>query len=77
MTAENEYEREGAGPMPVQSAEAAGLEGIDGPDKDIDPEIAAEVQLAEETRETEAEHGDEEDAVFDPLDADEDAESGD
>ena len=66
MTAENEYEREGAGQMPVQSAEAAGLEGIDGQDKDIDPEIAAEVQLAEETRETEAEHGSEEDAVEDP-----------
>ena len=78
MTAENEYEREGAGPMPVQSAEAAGLEGIDGQDKDIDPEIAAEVQLAEETRETEAEYGDEEDAVEDPgAEGAEDADGGD
>ncbi len=51
---ENEYEREGAGPIPIQSAEAAGLEGIDESDKD------------EETREAEAEHGPEEDAVEAP-----------
>ena len=63
---ENEYEREGAGPIPIQSAEAAGLEGIDESDKDIDPEIAAEVKLQEETREAEAEHGPEEDAVEAP-----------
>ena len=67
MTPENEYEREGAGPMPVQSAEAVGLEGVDEPNQDVDPAVAAEVQLQEETRETEAEHGAEEDAVEDPA----------
>ena len=80
MTPENEYEREGAGPMPVQSAEAVGLEGVDEPNQDVDPAVAAEVQLQEETRETEAEHGAEEDAVEDPrAEAEEetDAEAGD
>jgi hypothetical protein len=62
---ENEYEREGAGPMPIQSAEAAGLEGIDEQDPDLDPEIAEEVRLQEETRETEEEFGSIEDAVDD------------
>lgn len=64
---ENEYEREGAGPMPIQSAVAAELEGIDEANQNLDPEIAAEVQLQEETREAEAEHGPEEDAVADPA----------
>ncbi len=77
MTAENEYEREGAGPMPIQSAEATGLEGVDEQDTDVDPAIAAEVQLQEETRETEEEFGPEEDAVEDPGAAAEDAEDDD
>jgi hypothetical protein len=66
--AENEYEREGAGPIPIQSAEAAGLEGIDEQNPDVDPEIAEEARLQEETRETEDEFGPIEDAVEDPDD---------
>ena len=66
---ENEYEREGAGPMPIQSAEAAGLEGIDEHDPDFDPEIAEEVRLQEETEEAEEQFGPIEDAVEDPADA--------
>lgn len=65
---ENEYEREGAGPMPIQSAEAAGLEGIDEHDPDFDPEIAEEVRLQEETEEAEEQFGPIEDAVEDPAD---------
>ena len=41
-------------PMPVQEEGLAiGLEGQDGFDADLDPEIAAEVELQEETREAE------------------------
>jgi hypothetical protein len=41
-------------PMPVQEAGlAVGLEGQDEVDTDVDPEIAAEVELQEETREAE------------------------
>ncbi len=65
---ENEYEPEGAGPMPIQSAEAAGLEGIDEHDPDFDPEIAEEVRLQEETEEAEEQFGPIEDAVEDPAD---------
>ena len=72
--AENEYEREGAGPMPIQSAEAAGLEGIDGPDPDVDPEVAAEIRLQEETEEAEEEFGPLEDAVEDPDSGDDEDE---
>ena len=52
-TEENERHPEGAEqPMPVQEEGlAVGLEGQDGFDADIDPEIAEEVQLQEETRE--------------------------
>ena len=58
-------------PMPVQEEGlAVGLEGQDGFDADLDPEIAAEVQLQEETRETEDEFGPIEDAVEDPGDDD-------
>jgi hypothetical protein len=43
-------------PMPVQEEGlAVGLEGEDGFDADLDPEIAAEVELQEETREAEGE----------------------
>jgi hypothetical protein len=46
-------------PMPVQEdGLAVGLEGQDGFEADLDPEIAAEVELQEETREGE---GDEDD----------------
>jgi len=52
-TEEDERHPEGAEqPMPVQEEGlAVGLEGQDGFDADIDPEIAEEVQLQEETRE--------------------------
>jgi hypothetical protein len=43
-------------PMPVQEdGLAVGLEGQDGFEADLDPEIAAEVELQEETREAEGE----------------------
>jgi hypothetical protein len=58
-------------PMSVQEeGMAVGLEGLDENDPDLDPEIAAEVQLQEETREAEDEDGPIEDAVQDPGDAD-------
>jgi hypothetical protein len=66
---ENEYEREGAGPMPIQSAQAAGLEGVDEVNQDVDPAIAAEMKAMEETEEAEEEFGPEEDAVEDPAEA--------
>jgi hypothetical protein len=48
-------------PMPVQEEGiAVGLEGEDGFDADVDPEIAREVQLQEETREAEGDDDDEE-----------------
>ena len=47
--------------MPVQEEGiAVGLEGEDGFDADVDPEIAREVQLQEETREAEGDDDDEE-----------------
>jgi hypothetical protein len=46
----------------------AALGGIDDQDPDIDPEIAEEVSLQEETREAEEEHGPIEDAAEDPAD---------
>ena len=54
-------------PMPVQEEGLAlGLEGLDESDPDIDPEIAAEVELAGgDTGETEEEHGPVQDAVED------------
>jgi hypothetical protein len=56
-------------PMPVQEdGLAVGLEGQDGFDADLDPEIAAEVQLQGETEEAEEELGPLEDAVEDPAD---------
>ena len=54
-------------PMPVlEEGLAVGLEALDEQDPDLDPEIAAEVQLQEETREAEEEYGPIEDAVEDP-----------
>ncbi|MGA6949150.1 MAG: hypothetical protein WBZ00_15495 [Solirubrobacterales bacterium] len=56
-------------PMPVQEEGlAVGLEAVDEQDPDLDPQIAAEVQLQEETREAEEEFGPIEDAVEDPAD---------
>jgi len=62
---EDERHPEGEpGPMPVQEEGfAVGLEGVDEQDPDLDPEIAAEVQLQEETREAEEEFGPTEDTV--------------
>lgn len=58
-------------PMPVQEEGlAVGLEAVDDQDPDLDPQIAAEVQLQEETREAEEEFGPIEDAVEDPADDD-------
>ena len=58
-------------PMPVQEEGlAVGLEAVDEQDSDLDPQIAAEVQLQEETREAEEESGPIEDAVEDPADDD-------
>jgi hypothetical protein len=69
-TDEDERRPEGeSGPMPVQEeGMAVGLEGQDGFDADLDPEIAAEVELQEETREAEDEPGPIEDTVEDPAD---------
>ena len=68
----DEKERHSEGdekPMPVQKEGlAVGLEGVDEQDPDLDPQIAAEVQLQEETREAEEEFGPIEDAVEDPAD---------
>ena len=56
-------------PMPVQEEGlAVGLEAVDEQDPDLDPEIAAEVQLQEETGEAEQDYGPIEDAVEDPAD---------
>ncbi len=59
-------------PMPVQEEGlAVGLEGEDGSDVDIDPEIAAEVDLQDETRRgREGASGPLEDAIEDPADDD-------
>jgi hypothetical protein len=58
-TEEDEREPEGPPkPMPVQEEGlAVGLEAQDGFDADLDPEIAAEVELQEETREAEGDDG--------------------
>ena len=46
-------------PMPVQEEGlAVGFEAVDEQDPDIDPEIAEEVRLQEETREAEGDEGD-------------------
>jgi hypothetical protein len=59
-TEEDERHPEGAEhPLRVQEEGlAVGLEGQDGFDADVDPEVAAEVQLQEETREAEGDEGD-------------------
>jgi hypothetical protein len=59
-TDEDERHPEGAEkPMPVQEEGlAVGLEAVDEQDPDIDPEIADEVRLQEETREAEGDEGD-------------------
>ena len=71
-TEEDERHPEGQEkPMPVQEEGlAVGLEGEDGSDVDIDPEIAAEVDLQDETRQAENELGPLEDAIEDPADND-------
>jgi hypothetical protein len=58
-TDEDERRPEGAEqPMPVQEEGlAVGLEAVDEQDPDIDPEIAEEVRLQEETREAEGDEG--------------------
>ena len=58
-TDEDERHPEGAEqPMPVQEEGlAVGLEAVDEQDPDIDPEIAEEVRLQEETREAEGDGG--------------------
>ena len=58
-TEEDERHPEGAEqPMPVQEEGlAVGLEGQDDFDADLDPEIAEEVRLQEETREAEGDEG--------------------
>lgn len=66
MSAENEYEREGAGAMPIQAAEVGALGGIDERAPDVDAEVAEEVRLQEETREAD----EVEEAVKDPGDDD-------
>jgi hypothetical protein len=53
MSEEGDFEREAEG-IPIQSAEAAGLEGIDEQDPDIDPEIEEELRLQEETEAADA-----------------------
>jgi hypothetical protein len=71
-TGEDERHPEGKEkPMPVQEEGlAVGLEGEDGFDADLDPEIAAEVQLQSETEEAEEELGPLEDAIEDPVEDD-------
>jgi hypothetical protein len=62
-------------PMPVQEAGlAVGLEGLDEHTPDDDPEIAAEVELQEETRETEGDEGHVETVLNFRDDEDQDAE---
>ena len=58
-TDDDERRPEGAEePMPVQEEGlAVGLEGQDGYDSDVDPEILEEVELQEETREAEGDEG--------------------
>ena len=58
-TDDDERRPEGAEePMPVQEEGlAVGLEGQDGYDSDVDPEIVEEVELQEETREAEGDEG--------------------
>jgi hypothetical protein len=58
-TDEDERHPEGAEqPMPVQEEGlAVGLEAVDEQDPDIDPEIAEEVRLQDETREAEGDEG--------------------
>ena len=71
-TEEDERHPEGKEkPMPVQEEGlAVGLEGEDGFDADIDPEIADEVRLESETEEAEKELGPLEDAIEHPADDD-------
>lgn len=82
MSAENEYEREGAGPMPIQAADVGALGGIDEQAPDVDSEVAEEVRLQEETREADAveeaaENPGDDDAVTDPAEDEPPAETAD
>jgi hypothetical protein len=71
-TGEDERHPEGKEkPMPVQEEGlAVGLEGEDGFDADLDPEIADEVRLESETEEAEKVLGPLEDAIEHPADDD-------
>jgi hypothetical protein len=71
-TGEDERHPEGKEkPMPVQEEGlAVGLEGEDGFDADLDPEIADEVRLESETEEAEKLLGPLEDAIEHPADDD-------
>ena len=53
MSAENEYEREGAGAMPIQAADVAALGGIDEQAPDVDSDVAHEVRLQADDSESE------------------------
>ena len=64
---ERHPERE-EGPLFTPDGEDAALGGIDEQDPDVDPEIAEEVALQEETREAEEQHGPIEEAAEDPAD---------
>jgi hypothetical protein len=76
---DDESERElsePAEPMPVQEAGlAVGLEGLDEQDPDVDPEIAEEVRIDEETRQTEGDPGEVETVLNFRDEADEEEES--
>jgi hypothetical protein len=69
-TEEDERDPEGdPGAMPVQEEGlAVNLEAVDEQDPDVDPKIAEEVALQQETCEAERKHGSIEDAVEDPAD---------
>ena len=71
---ERELSEPEAEPMPVQEAGlAVGLEGLDEQDPDVDPEIAEEVRIEEETRQ--ADPGDVETVLNFRDEADEEEES--
>lgn len=73
---ERELSEPEAEPMPVQEAGlAVGLEGLDEQDPDVDPEIAEEVRIEEETRQAEGDPGDVETVLNFRNEADEEEES--
>jgi hypothetical protein len=73
---ERELSEPEAEPMPVQEAGlAVGLEGLDVQNPDVDPEIAEEVRIEEETRQAEGDPGDVETVLNFRDEADEEEES--